>query len=84
MKTTLELADALFEQAKSLAQKEKTTLRALVEQGLRQILAERQGQKRGKAFSLRSASFKGKGINPDIDEGVWQQIGEIIYQGRGS
>lgn len=39
MKTTLELPDGLLIEAKKLAAEERTTLRALVEQGLRHVLA---------------------------------------------
>ncbi|MBL7956459.1 MAG: type II toxin-antitoxin system VapB family antitoxin, partial [Flavobacteriales bacterium] len=40
MKTTIELPEALFAKAKRLARARKTTLKALIEQGLRMILAE--------------------------------------------
>lgn len=39
MKTTLELPDGLLIEAKKLAVEERTTLRALVEQGLRHVLS---------------------------------------------
>jgi hypothetical protein len=39
MKTTMELPDGLLIEAKKLAAEEQTTLRALVEQGLRHVLA---------------------------------------------
>ncbi|MCU0320100.1 MAG: hypothetical protein MUE88_08480 [Flavobacteriales bacterium] len=38
MKTTIELPQALLEKAKRQARKHKTTLKALIEQGLRQVL----------------------------------------------
>ena len=42
MKTTIEIADDLFERAQRVARKEKTTFRSLTEQGLRLVLKERQ------------------------------------------
>jgi negative regulator of sigma E activity len=39
MKTTLELPDSILIEAKKLAAEERTTLRALVEQGLRHVLS---------------------------------------------
>lgn len=41
MKTTIDIADALFAEAKAQAQKEGVTLRALVEEGLRDVLRRR-------------------------------------------
>ncbi len=80
MKTTIQIPDSLFEEARKLAAKEKTTLKALVEEGLRLILAKR--NRRG-AFRLRKASFKGKGLQPHLAGAPWEQIREKIYEGRG-
>jgi Arc/MetJ family transcription regulator len=41
MKTTIDTADGLVKDARRTAQREGTTLRALVEDGLRRILGER-------------------------------------------
>lgn len=38
MKTTIEIADELFNRARKRAQRDQTTLRALVEEGLRRVL----------------------------------------------
>jgi copper homeostasis protein CutC len=42
MKTTIELSDALFHSAKELTSKSHTTIRALVEAGLRRVLNDAQ------------------------------------------
>jgi len=55
MKTTLEIPDPLLREARKIAVRERTTLRALVEQGLREIVADR---KAACPFRLRDASFK--------------------------
>ena len=81
MKTTVEIAEDLLRQAKAVANKERTTLRALLEEGLRWALGKR--RKSGK-FRLRDASFGGKGVQPGIDEGNWESIRDLIYKGRGS
>ena len=80
MKTTIEISDSLLDEAKKLAAKEGTTVRAFVEQGLRRIVAERKSKG---VFRLRKASFKGKGLQAGVEDGSWERIREKIYQGRG-
>ena len=80
MKTTIEISDSLLDEARRLAAKEGTTIRAYVEQGLRRIVAERKS--RGQ-FRLRKAKFKGKGLQPGVHDATWERIRETIYQGRG-
>lgn len=80
MKTTIEISDSLLEEVKKLATKEGTTVRAYVEQGLRRVVAERKTRGR---FTLRRATFKGKGLQPGVQEATWERIRETIYQGRG-
>ncbi len=80
MKTTVEISDSLLDEAKRLAAKEGTTVRAYVEQGLRRILAERKS--RGQ-FRLRKAAFKGEGLQPGVQDATWERIRETIYRGRG-
>jgi len=80
MKTTVEISKALLEEAKKLAAKEGTTVRALVEQGLRRVLAE---QKCRGVFRLRKATFKGKGLQPGVKDATWERVRDTIYQGRG-
>lgn len=81
MKTTIQIADSLFEEARRLAEREHTTLKALVEQGLRRTLAER---KRRPAFRLRRATYKGKGLQSSVADAPWEQIRELTYRGRGA
>jgi Arc/MetJ family transcription regulator len=80
MKTTIEIQDSLLEEAKRLAVSESTTVRALVEQGLRKLLAER--KRKGK-FQLRDASFKGRGLQPGVEQMSWERLREVAYEGRG-
>jgi len=80
MKTTIEISDSPLDEAKKLAAKEGTTISAYVEQGLRRIVAERKS--RG-LFRLRKATFKGKWLQPGVQEATGERIRETIYQGRG-
>jgi hypothetical protein len=80
MKTTVQIPDTLFEEARKVAQRERITLKALIEEGLRRIIADR---KRRSVFRLRKASFKGNGLRPDLAGASWEKIRELTYEGRG-
>ena len=81
MKTTVEISDSLLQAAKVEAARARTTVRALIEAGLRRVLEER---KRGQPFRLRRASFKGKGLQPPFNDGDWDAIRQRAYEGRGT
>jgi hypothetical protein len=81
MKTTLDITDSLLSEARKVARREGTTLRALVEQGLRRVLGEK--KKPRPAFRLRDASVGGKGLRPELRGAGWDKIRDMIYEGRG-
>lgn len=81
MKTTIDISDALLEQAKSIAAQDGVTLRSLIEQGLQNVLASRRA---AKPFKLRDASVKGKGLNPEFADADWATVRDMIYEGRGA
>lgn len=81
MKTTIVISEPLLAEARRLARRERLTLRALVEEGLRQVIAERTERQR---FALRDASFRGRGLKPGVVEGDWDHIRDAIYEGRGA
>jgi len=68
MKTTVEISDALFAEARREVERADVTLRELIEAGLRRVLEERK-RLRGKPFKLRDASVGGKGLAPGYREG---------------
>lgn len=80
MKTTLDIADPLLREARRLAAREGTTLRELVEQGLRQVVAEK---KRKLPFHLRKASFAGRGLRAELTDAGWERLRDLAYEGRG-
>ncbi len=77
MKTTIEISDGLLDEARSVAAREGTTLRVLVEAGLRKEVRER---RRGRPFRLRRASFKGRGLRPELASASWEEIRELAYE----
>ncbi len=80
MKTTVEISDALAEEAKALAARQNTTLRELIEAGLRYVLRERRRKAR---YRLRDARFCGRGLQPEFRDENWQRIREASYEERG-
>jgi predicted transcriptional regulator len=80
MKTTIDLSDSLLQEAKNLAAKRNITLRALVEQGLREMIAK---QELDREFTLRKASYKGKGLQDEFQGESWQKIRAAAYEGHG-
>jgi hypothetical protein len=81
MKTTIEIATPVLEEAKRLARQEGVTLRVLVEEGLRTVVAARGSRQR---FRLKDAGCDGKGVQPGVEEGRWSDVRDLIYQGRGA
>lgn len=80
VKTTIDLAAPLLDEARELARREGTTVRALVEQGLHQVLAQR---RRTTPFRLREASFAGDGLRPELEAAPWDRLRELACEGRG-
>jgi len=81
MKTTVEISDSLAREAKALAAHEGTTLRDLIESGLRAVLRERRTKA---AFQLRDASYRGNGLQAEFRGADWERIREAAYEGRGT
>jgi len=81
MKTTVEIPDALLAQARKLAAREGTTIRALVEESLRRVIAERE---RAGRFTLRKVTFKGEGLHPEAEGQGWGTVLDRIYEDRGA
>ena len=81
MKTTIEIADDLFERAQRVARKEKTTFRSLTEHGLRLVLKEKQGKPQ-KLPPL--VTVRGNGLTDEFKNAPWEKIRDEIYRGRGA
>jgi hypothetical protein len=81
MKTTVDIPDRLLEEARRVAARERTTVRSLIEEGLRRVVAER---KQPVTFRLRRATFKGDGLRPEAAGVSWERIRDAAYEGRGA
>lgn len=82
MKTTIDIADDLFERAQRLAREEKTTFRALTETGLRLVLAGKHRRRSQKL--LPQVTFGTGGVTEEFNEWNWDRIRGEIYKGRGA
>ncbi|MEK7668924.1 MAG: type II toxin-antitoxin system VapB family antitoxin [Gemmatimonadota bacterium] len=80
MKTTFDIPDSLLNEARRAAAERGTTLRSLVEEGLRRLLGERHGPQ---AFRLRKVTFAGAGLRDDLAGAGWDEVRRRAYEGRG-
>ncbi len=81
MKTTVDISDSLFESARRLAAQRGSTMRALIEEGLRAVLQANRSMPR--RYVLRDASVGGDGLADGVDLGDWSQIRALIYDEPG-
>lgn len=81
MKTTVELADDLVLEAKRYAKRHRTTLRAVIEDGVRSTLRADRGARA--PFTLRDASVGGSGLQPEFRDETWSKMREAAYGRRG-
>jgi hypothetical protein len=80
MKTTVEIPDALLREVKRVALQEKTTVRALIERGLRSVVRGRSKDR----FVLRDAGFRGDGLVAGRSLSDWETIRDLGYSERGA
>lgn len=78
MKTTINLPDELFRDAKKAAVEGRITLTELFERAVRHELSGRSTNE----FRLPDGSFKGEpGLQPGVDLSDWPRLRELIYEG---
>lgn len=80
MKTTIEISDDLMKKAKALAARRHSTLRSVIEHGIRVALKEEQ---QAEKFSLPDLSVKGKGLQEGFRDKPWSDIRHAAYEGQG-
>ncbi len=81
MKTTIEIAEDLFARSEEVAQREGTTLRTLIEEGLRAALAQREQKA---SYRWPDLSVAGEGVAPEIEVDNWNLLRDRIFAGRGA
>ncbi len=82
MKTTIDIAESLLAESKLVAEREHTTLRELVQEGLRKVVQERKSA--SQPYRLPAVVFGGGGFQAEFADGDWSRIRDAIYEGRGA
>jgi hypothetical protein len=80
LKTTIDISDDLAIQAKELAKREGSTLRAVIEQGLRLKLEQARGVQ---PYRLPDKSVEGRGLQTEFRDKSWEEIREAAYEYSG-
>ena len=81
MKTTIDIPNSLFQEAKKIAHERGSTLKEILQVALHSFL--RQAKSPAKSFRLRKHAFRGHGLVKGLSEGDWGEIRRRIYEGRG-
>jgi hypothetical protein len=79
MKTTIDLPDELLIEAQRIARAEGTTLKSVMEEGLRAVIARHQESRQ---FTLRDGSVPGRGVRPEFADADWPAIRDAAYGDR--
>jgi hypothetical protein len=79
MKTTVEISDALLNRARRHARKRGMPVRALIEEGLRLVLAS---EEPAAPFELPDCSVGKRGGTDPLEGLSWQDLRAEIYGGR--
>lgn len=77
MKTTVEISDDLLKRSQLVAKREGTTLRAVLEEGLRLALKLRQTRQE---TEFRFPTFGKGGLNQEFRDAPWESIRDAIYR----
>jgi len=81
MKMTIDISNELLIKAKEFAVKRRTTLSAIIEQGIRNMLKEQQS---GEHYVLPDMSVGGNGLQADFRDKTWSDFRDAAHEGRGS
>jgi len=76
MKTTIDIADELLKRSQQLAKRKGSTLRAVMEEGLRLVLKER---RTSGSRPFHFPTFGTGGLNAEFRAADWEKIRTTIY-----
>jgi len=80
MKTTIDIADPLLQRAKKLAIRRHATLKAIVEDALREALRT---EEQRPPQVVKTHTFRGRGLQPGLSWDDWGDLRALAYEGRG-
>lgn len=80
MRTSFDIPDSLFQRAKKLARERKTTLRALLLEGLREVLR----RERPRPYRMKNCSFGAGGLVEGLEWTDSDRMRDLTYEGRGA
>ena len=82
VRTSLDIPDSLFQRAKKLARERKTSLRALLLEGLSEILQRE--RPRADRYRMKDCSFGGGGLVEGLEWTDSDRLRDLTYEGRGA
>ena len=80
MKTTVQISDALLAEVKKVAAKRKTTLKTLIDEGLRLVVDNEQKMK--EPFKLKDCSVGDPNAPWPLEGKTWEEIRALAYGDR--
>jgi hypothetical protein len=81
MKTTIDMADDTYRRLRRIADKEHTTMRSLIEEGLREVLPRHEHHEQ---FTFKPVVAQGSGLCKDFAGADWAAVRAAAYEGRGT
>jgi predicted transcriptional regulator len=79
MKTTVDLPDELLLEVQRLAREERSSMKSLMEEGLRAVIARHRSARQ---FQLRDASVGGHGLQPGFRDAGWEELRAAAHGDR--
>jgi hypothetical protein len=83
MKATVRIPDKMLAEIRKIAERNKTTLNALVHEGLKYVVVRERAKK--KTFKLRDLSYSPKHLVKKIQKPAkWEELRSLIYERSGT